>query len=142
LLTNGQAAAAAPSSPPETDDETRRKTRRLYEVFGKAMAYLTEGALKRACRYAGKEPEEMDEDEIELVREGWEEKGADLFGRTSIGPWGKIALGSAVAGVGMWMGGKDIPKPKQLAAAAPAGGAAAPAGGADVRPERGSGGGG
>jgi hypothetical protein len=124
-LTNGAAAATAPaSSLPADAEETKRKARKLYEVFGKALGYLTEGGLKRACRWAGREPEDMDDDEIALVREGWEEKGADWFGKTNIGPWGKIALGSAVAGVGMYMGGKPIPKaPKAIPAPAPAGGA-------------------
>jgi hypothetical protein len=121
-LTNGTPAAPA-SSPPADAEETTRKARKLYEVFGKALGYLTEGGLKRACRWAGREPEDMDDDEIALVREGWEEKGADWFGKTNIGPWGKIALGSAVAGVGMYMGGKPIPKaPKALPAPPPAGG--------------------
>jgi len=127
-------AAAAPSSPPATAEEAKAKARKLYEVFSKAMSYLTEGGLKRACRWAGREPEDMDDDEIALVREGWEEKGADWFGKTDIGPWGKIALGSAVAGVGMYMGGKPLPKPK--AKELP------PADGANVRPERASGDGG
>jgi hypothetical protein len=56
----------------------------------------------------------MDADEEQLVREGWEEKGADWFGKTDIGAWGKIALGSAVAGVGMYMGGQALPKVKQI----------------------------
>jgi hypothetical protein len=128
------APAAAASSPPVTDEEGKRKARKLYEVFGKAMGYLTEGSLKRAVRFAGREPEDMDDDELELVREGWEEKGADWFGRTNIGPWGKIALGSAVAGVGMYMGGKPLPKPKKELPPVPAGGA-------NVRPEPEGGGG-
>jgi hypothetical protein len=127
-LGNGAAAAIAPSSAPVDADEAKKKTRKLYEVFGKAMGFLTEGGLKRACRWAGREPEDMDDDEIELVREGWEEKGADWFGRTNIGPWGKIALGSAVAGVGMYMGGKPLPAKKLPPAK--------PADGANVRPER------
>jgi hypothetical protein len=138
-FTNGAAAAVVPSSSAAaaTDDETKAKAKKLYQVFGKCMAYLTEGGLKRACRWAGKEPEEMDDDEEELVREGWEELGADWFGAKQIGPWGKIALGSCVAGVGMYMGGKPIPKPaepKKLVAVA--------ADGSNVRPERESGGGG
>lgn len=123
-------AAAAPSSPAE---DGRAKARKLYELFGKMMGHVTEGGLKRACRWAGREPEDMDDDEVAMVREGWEEKGAEWFGKVEIGPWGKIALGSAVAGVGMYMGGEPIekPKPKQLAAAD----------GANVRPERDEGGG-
>jgi hypothetical protein len=128
-------AAAAPSSPP---DEGPAKARKLYELFGKAMGHLTEGGLKRAVRWAGREPEDMDDDELVLVRGGWEELGAEWFGRVEIGPWGRIALGSAVAGVGMYMGGDPIkpPEQKQLPAAA------APADGANVRPERDEGGGG
>lgn len=122
------AAAAAPSSP--APDEGRAKTRKLYELFGKAMGHLTEGGLKRAVRWAGREPEDMDDDELALVQEGWEELGAEWFGRVEIGPVGKIALGSATAAVGMYMGGITIEqKPKKLAAAAPADGS-------DVRPER------
>lgn len=102
-----------PPVPPSAEGE--KSARHLYEYFGKAMAYLTEGGLKRACRYAGREPDEMDDSEIELVREGWGELGAKWFGQTAIGPLGKIVLGSAVAGVGMYMGGKEIPpKPKLL----------------------------
>lgn len=131
----GAQAAAVVTAPaaPATNEESRAKAKKLYEVFGKLMSMITEGSLKRACRFAGREPEDMDDDEISLVREGWEEKGADWFGRTNIGPWGKIALGSAVAGVGMYMGGEPIdkPKPKELP----------PTGGANVRPERESGGG-
>lgn len=128
-------AVAAPSSSPELEHEGRAKARKLYELFGKAMGHLTEGGLKRAVRWAGREPEDMDDDELELVRGGWEELGAEWFGRVEIGPWGKIALGSAVAGVGMYMGGDPIaPPPKQLPAVAPADGA-------NVRPERDEGGG-
>jgi hypothetical protein len=113
-------AAAPPPPPAAGDEESRAKAKKLYEYFAKLMAMVTEGSLKRACRFAGREPEDMDDDEIRLVREGWEEKGADWFGRTNIGPWGKIALGSAVAGVGMYMGGTPIekPKPKELPPAA------------------------
>jgi hypothetical protein len=119
-LANGEAAAAAAevdalrAPAAELAGEAKAKAKKLYEVFGKAMAMLTAGGLQRACRYAGREPEEMDDDEEQLVREGWEEKGAEWFGRTDIGPWGKIALGSAVAGVGMYVGGKPIPPPAKL----------------------------
>lgn len=108
------AAETTPPSSPGTDLEERPKGKKLYEVGAKALTYLVEGGLKRACRYAGKEPEEMDDDEQALIQEGFEEKLADLFGRTEIGPWGKIILGTAVAGTGMYVGGTAIPKPKQL----------------------------
>jgi hypothetical protein len=123
---NGATPAPPPAGPLEpseaaTDEEARRKSKKMYQVFGKAMALLTEGSLRRAFRWADREPEEMDDDEIALIREGWEEKGADWFGKTTIGPWGKIAMGTAVAGVGMWIGSKPIerPKPKALPAAPP-----------------------
>jgi hypothetical protein len=135
LTTNGTAPAAPASSAPADAEETKRKARKLYEVFGRVMGYLTEGGLQRACRWAGREPEDMDDDELAMVKEGWEEKGADWFGKTDIGPWGKIAIGSAAAGVGMYLGGKPIPKP-------PAPAKPPPAGGANERPEPKVGGGG
>ena len=111
------AATPAPATPAAPVHDEAVKVRRLYEYFGKAMAFLTEGGLKRAVRFAGKEPEEMDDDEIELVREGWMELGEQWFGKTTLGPAGKVALGTIVAGVGMYVGGKPLPKPKELAAA-------------------------
>lgn len=120
LSSNGAPAAPpAAAAEPDQGDEKQIKARRLYEVFGRCMGYLTEGALKRAVRFAGREPEEMDDDEVTLLREGWQEKGEEWFGGTELGPWGKIALGSTVAGVGMYMGGKPIPKPNPLPPKAP-----------------------
>lgn len=132
-------AAAAPSSlaGAATAEEAKKKVQHLYAVFGRAMVMLTEGGLKRACRWAGREPEEIDDDELAMIREGWEEKGADWFGKTDIGPWGKVALGSAVAGAGMYMAGKELPKPKELPRPKEQ-----PADGANVRPERAGGDGG
>ncbi|MFL5381289.1 MAG: hypothetical protein ACJ8GN_02060 [Longimicrobiaceae bacterium] len=126
-------AAPAPAEPP-ADHEARAKAKKLYEVFGRAMGMATEGGLKRLCRWAGREPEEMDDNEIAMVREGWEEKGAEWFGRVEIGPWGKIALGTGLAGFGMYVNGKVLEEQKKLPAK--------PADGADGRPERDAGGGG
>ena len=115
--------APAPAAPPaaaETDDleEKKAKTRKLYEVAGKALTYLAEGGLKRAVRFAGREAADMDEDEEELIREGFEELCAVWFGRVELGPTGKVAVGCVVAGVGMYMGGTKIEKPKELPPAA------------------------
>jgi hypothetical protein len=98
----------APSSPPEPEEP---KGRRLAEVFGQVASYLTEGALKRAVRYAGREPDEIDDDELEQIRAGWTELGQQWLGQASIGPWGRIAVYSAVAGVGMYRSGKPLPPP-------------------------------
>lgn len=104
-------AGPAPSSPAPSspgDPAAAAKSRRLYEVFGRALALVTEGTLKRCVRYAGREPADMDEDEVELIREGWEEKGQEWFGKVEVGPWGKIALGAVAAGAGMYMGGTPV----------------------------------
>ena len=56
----------------------------------------------------------MDDNEVDLIREGWQEKGADWFGKVELGSAGKIAIGTLAAGVGMYVGGKSI-EPKRLA---------------------------
>jgi hypothetical protein len=100
-------------------EERKQKTRKLYEVAAKAGTYLLEGGLKRAVRFAGREPDDMDDDEQELIREGCGELCAQWFGRVELGPGGKVAVGCIVAGVGMYMGGTPIPKPKALPPAPP-----------------------
>jgi hypothetical protein len=112
-------SSSAPPAPTEAELEQRRKTKALYKVVAKAGGYIVDGTLQRAVRFAGREPAEMDDDEEELIREGCEELCERFFGRTEIGPWGKIAAGAVVAGVGMYMGGKPLPKaaaPKRLEA--------------------------
>jgi len=122
-LARATPASSAPASSTDAGQIPERNNKRLYEVFGKAMTFLTEGTLQRACRWAGREPEEMDDDEQALVAEGWREKGQEWFGQADIGAWGKILLGGATAGVGMYLGGKPLrPVEKPATPAAPAGG--------------------
>lgn len=97
---------------PSDDAEGERKISKLYEITAKMCTRMTEGGLKRAVRWAGREPEDMDEDEEQLMREGYTELCKKAFGSKKITPLGKVALASAAAGWGMYMGGKPIPKPK------------------------------
>lgn len=122
-LEQGEPLPTSFATPPPAPAETGR---RLHEVFGEVMGYVTEGALKRAVRYAGREPDEMDDDELEQVRAGWAELGEQWFGSTNLGPWGKIAIYSTVAGVGMYRNGKPLPPPEPLPPREPE-----PAGGGD-----------
>jgi hypothetical protein len=96
----------------ELEREAAEKVRHVHKVVGKGFAYLTEGGLKRLCRWAGREPEDIDDDEEKLIREGWEEIAAEYLGTKKLTPWGKVAAGTFIAGTGMYLGGKEIPKPK------------------------------
>ncbi len=88
------------------------KVRQVHKVVGKACTYGLEGCLKRMCRWAGKEPDDIDDDEEALIREGFEELAAKYLGTKKISPAGKVLAGGIAAGFGMYMAGKDIPKPK------------------------------
>lgn len=104
----------AKKSAAELEEEAVEKVRHVHKVVAKSATYALEGCLKRACRWAGREPEDMDDDEQALIREGCQELAAKVLGTKKLTPTGKIIAGSICAGVGMYMGGKPIPKPKQL----------------------------
>jgi hypothetical protein len=93
------------------------KTSKFYAVAGKGGALLVIGALKRLVRWAGKEPEDIDEDEEEFLREGCEEFAREKLGHTNLGPGGKVLVAAGVAGFGMYMGGTPIPKKRALSPA-------------------------
>lgn len=107
IIDPGKAAAA------EVEKAAREKVRHVHKVVGKACSYGLEGCLKRMCRWAGREPEDIDDDEEALIREGFEELAAQYLGTKKISPMGKVVAGGIAAGFGMYMGGKDIPKPKE-----------------------------
>jgi pyruvate dehydrogenase E2 component (dihydrolipoyllysine-residue acetyltransferase) len=101
-----------PAAPAPAADEGAElaKVRRVHQVVGKSATNLIEGILARTCRFAGREPEEMDEDERALIAEGCSEIAAEYLGKKKLTPAGKVIAGSVCAGVGMYMGGKPIPK--------------------------------
>jgi hypothetical protein len=104
--------AGARAAEGEIEKAAAEKVRHVHKVVGKACTYGLEGALKRMCRWAGREPEDMDDDEQELIREGFEELAAKYLGTKKISPAGKVLAGGIAAGFGMYIGGKEIPKPK------------------------------
>lgn len=106
VIDPGKVAAA------ELEDVAAKKAKHVHKVLGKGGALAIDGVLQRLIRFAGREPEEMDEDETRLITEGWEEIFAEWFGKKKLTPWGKVAAGSAVAGIGMYMAGKPLPEPK------------------------------
>lgn len=101
----------------ELEKAAAEKVRHVHKVVGKACTYGLEGCLKRMCRWAGREPDDIDDDEEQLIREGMEELAAKYLGTKKISPAGKVLAGGIAAGFGMYMGGKDIPKPKPAPAA-------------------------
>jgi hypothetical protein len=114
------ALAAAPAAPGEGSEA-------VFAVFARALTFLTRVGLEKAVRLAGREPDEMEEAEERLIEKGWKEIGARWFGRTELGPWGKVLMGATVAGVGMYIAGEPIDppdEPKALAAAPAAAGGA------------------
>ena len=112
ILDPAKAAAA------ELEEATARKAKHVHKVLAKGGTMAVDGILQRLIRFAGREADEMDEDEIKLVTEGWEEIFAEWFGKKKLTPMGKVLAGSAVAGIGMYMGGKSIPEPKPAPAPA------------------------
>jgi hypothetical protein len=125
-----------PAPAPAADEGAElAKVRRVHQVVGKSATNLIEGILARTCRFAGREPEEMDDDERALIAEGCSEIAAEYLGKKKLSPGGKVIAGSICAGVGMYMGGKPIPKkpapvlqlvPQEQPAPAPAADRAAP----------------
>jgi len=99
--------------------EAARKVKHVHKVVGKAATYGLEGLLKKAVRFADKDPDDMDDDERELINEGFEELAAQFLGTRKISPVGKVIAGGIAAGFGMYMGAKDLP-PKPTPAPAPA----------------------
>jgi hypothetical protein len=108
IIDPAKAAAA------KLEAEAVEGVRHVHKVVGKSATYVLEGLLKRACRYAGREPEDMDDDEQALIREGCTEVAAKYLGKTKLTPEGKIVAGVICAGVGMYVGGKPIPKPPKV----------------------------
>jgi len=100
----------------EVEKAAAEKVRQVHKVVGKACTYGLEGALKRMCRWAGREPEDIDDDEEALIREGFEELAAKYLGTKKISPAGKVLAGGIAAGFGMYMAGTEIPKPKPATA--------------------------
>lgn len=120
VTTNGvhppSSPAPAPAAPPPApaEETSSSKVRHLHEIASKIGVRLIDGALQRACRWAGKEPDEMDDDEEQLIAEGLREVSEELFGKVKLTPWGKVGLGTLAAGAGMYMGGETLSKPHQL----------------------------
>lgn len=112
--TKPETAAPATSNgsipPPPAADDVRIKPRRLYTYGAKAASAALEGVLQRAIRFAGREPAEMDDDERDLIQEGLAEQFQIWFGAQELSPLGKVALGSLVAGAGMWRQGTPLAK--------------------------------
>lgn len=121
--------APAPA-PTEPAPGLTRGERHLYHVAAKIGLYLIDAGLQRTVRAAGREPDQMDDDERELIQEGCEELFQKAFGRTTIGPLGKVALGSLCAGVGMYKSGKPLPAQPARLRSIQGGRAEAPAAGA------------
>jgi hypothetical protein len=111
VLDPGQAAADA------LEDAAAKKAKHVHKVLGRGGALAIDGVLQRLIRFAGREAAEMDEDETKLITEGCEEIFAEWFGKKKLTPMGKVAAGAAVAGIGMYMGGKPLPEPHPAPAA-------------------------
>jgi len=94
------------------DAQDVAKVRHVHRVVGKSASHLVEGLLKRAVKFAGREPEDMDDDERALIEEGCTELAAEYLGQYKLTPGGKVMAGALCAGVGMYMGGRPIPKPQ------------------------------
>lgn len=105
------AASAPPGGGPAAADPPSPAARHTYAVVAKVAVYMIEAGLQRAVRYCGREPEEMDDNERAMITEGAEEELGRIFGRSELGPKGKIFLGAACAGFGMWSAGTPIVKP-------------------------------
>ncbi len=99
---------------------TPEQAERLGSLANKIVTRLNIAGIAACVKYLGKDPIELDEDDIELLQTGWEMFLADYFVKQPPQPWMIILAGNLLLGFQMYTTGKDIPKP-QIADSTPSG---------------------
>lgn len=99
---------------------TPEQAERLGSLANKIVTRLNIAGIAACVKYLGKDPVELDEDDIELLQTGWEMFLADYFIKQPPQPWMIILAGNLLLGFQMYTTGKDIPKP-QIADSTPSG---------------------
>lgn len=106
------------TAPPKKGQLTPEQAAKLGRAVNKVACKLNLALLSGAVKFAGRDPFELDDDDVELLALGWELFLDDFFVKNPPKPWMLILAGNVMCAAVMYLRGtpieRETPKPPSV----------------------------